>query len=121
MAARQLGWLHSIPESGQGDKKQVWPHSRLEQYRKEGKTPPMPTITAGQYLIDALLKMGPTKAGGMGGEMPVEWLDIFAFSMSTRDVGEPWEMEALHQMSGAYLEGKTEGQNVFSKPPMERG
>lgn len=99
----------------------VWPHTRLEQYRKEGKAPPMPTITAGQYLIDALLKLGACKPGAMGGEVPVEWLDVVAFSMATRAVSEAWEMEALHTMSGAYCEGKELGRDVFSKSPMEQG
>lgn len=80
----------------------------------------MPTLSAGQYLIDALHKMGASKAGAMGGEMPVEWLDIVAFSMATREVSEAWEMEALHRMSGAYCEGKELGRNVFAKSPMDQ-
>lgn len=56
----------------------------------------------------------------MGAEIPVEWPDIVAFSIATRRITEPWEFELIYQMGVAYCEGKSDGRDVFSKPPIER-
>lgn len=104
---------------GEG-KTKPWPHTRLEQYRKEGREPPFPKIQHGHHLINALFEVGPTKHGAMGGEEPVGWLDVDAYARLTEEITEPWEARALIEMSRAYLNGKRSGTDVLSIPPLER-
>jgi hypothetical protein len=106
-----LGYLHSTPKD--------WQETRLDMMRRTGQGLDLPELAAGDYLVDALFKAGPTKAGGMG-EVPMDWLDIWAFAQSTGDVSEPWEAEALHSMSRAYLAAKTAGENPLAIPPIEQ-
>lgn len=86
----------------------------------EGRTPKPVEISAGQYLLEALFEAGPSKPGAMGGELPLEWLDVWAYMQATQAVSEPWEARALVQMSSAYVYEKAAGASVFSIEPRLR-
>jgi len=89
----------------------------MQHYIDVGRKPPLVTLAAGQYLLDALMEAGPAKHDPMGGERPLEWIDLWAYSQTTRAVTEPWEFEALIRMSRAYVEGKVKGANPLAKAP----
>lgn len=56
----------------------------------------------------------------MGGCVPLAWAEIYAFGRATGRIGNPWEYECVHAMSGAYVTGLVEGRNDLSIPPVER-
>ena len=99
----------------------AWGYNRAGSYPRMGQPVPWPQIDAGQYMIDALMDAGPTKPAPMGGDVPLDWLDISAFMGATGDITEPWEAKTLKRMSAAYWQGREEGKDVFSIAPMERG
>ena len=74
-------------------------------------------LDAGEYLLDALVKAGLCGWSPMGDPEPLSWLDLWAFGQATRDVSEPWEYEALAEMSRAFVAGLVLGRNEFSDPP----
>ncbi|MFP4239515.1 MAG: hypothetical protein ACLFRZ_09435, partial [Rhodosalinus sp.] len=114
---RQLGYLHAHVESGTGDKKKRDPKSRMQHYTDAGRPPPLVPLSAGQYLLEALIEAGPSKHDAMGGETALTWLDLWAYGQATQAVTEPWEFEALSRMSRAYVEGKMKGAHPLAKPP----
>jgi hypothetical protein len=91
--------------------------SRSQMYRDEGKTPPVESVPAGSYLIEALFAAGPSMSGAMGGEAPLSWSEIHAFMAATSTITEPWEAQALFDMSRAYVRGKDVGRNPFGIYP----
>lgn len=95
--------------------------SRLQQYQKAKKQPPIIELRAGQYLLDAMFKLRPTRPQPMGGVRPVDWPEVTAFSAGSQRVSEPWELELLIDMAEAYVEGLEAGKNPLSKPPSEWG
>ena len=50
--------------------------------RGEPVEPGLPEIDAGQYLIDAMMALGPTRSNGMG-EEPTDWHIIAPFVQAT--------------------------------------
>ena len=74
----------------------------------------------GYYLVLALFAAGPTLPTPMG-ETPLDWPTILAYSRATGTVIEAWEMQALRDMSRAYMAGQKRGTDVLSKPPIPIG
>ena len=50
---------------------------------------------------------------------PLRWSEIDAYGRSTGVLTEPWEMQAVRDMSVAYLDGLKRGENPLGKPPWE--
>lgn len=76
----------------------------------------MVDLDAGEYLLNALLQIGPVVNNGMG-LVAQPWTEIRAFC---GDSFEEWEAVAIRRMSEAYLRGL----NLTSPlaiMPMERG
>lgn len=94
--------------------------SRMKGYIDAGREPPLPKIEAGQYLVDAMLTLGPIRSMPMGGVRATDWPEIWPFMQATKAVTETWEVEALHAMCGAFAKGLETGKNPFAKSPMER-
>lgn len=62
---------------------------------------PMPPVSAGEWLLAWLFTAGPLASDGMGAR-GLSWPELLAWRECTRPMISPWEMEALHQLSGAY-------------------
>lgn len=62
----------------------------------------MPSIAAGQYLLDLLWEMGPTMPGGMSAG-PVTHTEIVAWCALTGIQLEPWEARCVRRLSVAHL------------------
>lgn len=80
----------------------------------------LPEIEAGQYLIDAWMAAGPTAPGAMG-EVPLDWPAVVAFAQATGAISEPWEFQAVIDMSRGYVVAKTIGENALAIPPVKQG
>lgn len=87
----------------------------------QGIDPPVVEIAVGGYLLDALFEAGPGKPGAMGGELPLEWPDVWSYMQATQAIAEPWEARALMGMSTGYVEEKLAGADLLRKAPVERG
>jgi hypothetical protein len=77
-------------------------------------------ISAGGYLLDALFEAGPDKPGAMGGDLPLEWPDVWAYMQATQAIVEPWEARALREMSIAYADEKCAATDLLRKAPTDR-
>jgi hypothetical protein len=80
----------------------------------------MVPVDEGQYLLDALFEAGPSATAGMGAEIPLSWLEVWAYAQATQNISEPWEFRAIVQMSKAFVRARREGESVFAIPPMEQ-
>lgn len=79
----------------------------------------MPAISAGQYLIEAMQKLGPVRSNGMG-LGPTDWDIIHPFALATGRLVEGWEMETLADMCVGYHAELQAGENPFALSPMEQ-
>lgn len=80
----------------------------------------LPELSAGEYLAEAMMVIGPTRSNGMG-EAATDWDIILPFVSATGRLSERWEIETLADMCRIYASGKVEGENPLSIPPVERG
>jgi hypothetical protein len=74
----------------------------------------------GQYLIETLFEVGPSGPGGMGGEIPLSWGEVWAYAQATQNISEPWEFRAIMRMSRAFVKARNDGESVFAIPPIEQ-
>lgn len=79
----------------------------------------MVDLAVGGYLLNAFFEAGPSKPSPMGGELPLEWPDVWAYMQATQAIREPWEARALIEMSRAYTAEKSHT-GVLRKPPIDR-
>jgi len=79
----------------------------------------LPDIDAGQYLIDAMFVMRPTRSNGMC-EVAADWDIIDAFARASRRISEPWEAETLFAMCEAYRQGREAGVNPLAIAPVDQ-
>ncbi len=76
-------------------------------------------IERGEYLLAALMDLGPTRPTGWG-LRAVDWPEITAFAQGTGRVAEAWEMEALRKMALGYAAGLANGADPLAIMPSER-
>lgn len=81
---------------------------------------PIVPVGEGQYLLDALFEVGPSQAGGMGGEIPLSWGEVWAYAQATQILTEPWEFRSIMSMSRAFVKARKDGESVFAIPPIEQ-
>lgn len=93
--------------------------SRADDYRAAGLPVPFMQVGAGAYLWDALFEAGPIKRTGMGDTMPLEWVDLVAYSEGSGTVSPGEELRILRAMSRAFLDGLRAGENPLSKDPRD--
>lgn len=79
----------------------------------------MPDNAAGQYLVDAMMRMGPSRAA-MEGERAADWPEIDAFSRCTGALLDGWEMETVWRMAQEYTMERRNGKDPLCIPPVER-
>ncbi|WP_294353315.1 hypothetical protein [uncultured Sphingomonas sp.] len=75
--------------------------SRLDALKQAKITPKMPPNPA-PHIIDRLIEIGTTEAGGMGA-VPISWREIVAWQEATWVRLAPWEARLLRRLSAAYL------------------
>jgi hypothetical protein len=102
--AAQLGYLHAPRKD--------------RPTRAEENGIQLPELTAGQYLVDAMLMLGPIRSTGMG-PRPTDWPEIEAFARLTGRISEPWEAETLHAMCLEYVAEYQCGDQLLRRPPMD--
>lgn len=73
----------------------------------------------GEYLLDALFSVGPTDWRG-GEESPIAWSELAGYMRATGAITEPWEAEAVMDMSRAYFRAKREGKDIHCIAPVDR-
>lgn len=56
--------------------------------------------------------------GDMNGRRGVDWTEIDAFARLTRQITEPWEAEALHDMAAAYAAEADQAEDSLREPPL---
>lgn len=78
----------------------------------------LPDISFGEYLLEAMFRLGPTRCNGMA-VTPADWSDIDAFARLTGRISEPWEAEILHDMCQAYHDARQAGENPLAMSPVE--
>lgn len=111
LAARQWGHLHAVPKNCGGE-------SWLKRYRRLRQPLGLPELDGGEYLIDAMFRLGPIRADGMG-LRPADWPEIDAFARLTRRLSAPWEFEALFDMCAGYFAAHEAGQDPLAMSPVQ--
>ena len=97
LAARQLGWAHSVPEGPDGKRGDK---SQLEIARDNGGDVPMPDQRC-PYLFDWLCLAGPAQSGGMG-PIALTAAGLQAWAQGAAIDLQPWEFQVLQRASRAY-------------------
>lgn len=77
-------------------------------------------LVAGEYMLDALFRAGPLGQPTINGRAALSWSEIVAFAAGTHRISEPSEIEDLFDMSRAYLDGLTQGEDPLGAPPYEK-
>lgn len=81
----------------------------------------MPEVGPGFYLIEAFHVLRFATPGPMGeGLQAQSWQEVLAFAEATGRITEPWEVEALFNMSWAYVTEHTKAADSLRVSPMER-
>lgn len=84
-------------------------------------SPTLPDLDGVEDMLrEALFKMGTIRHTDMGGERPLDWPEVLSFARATAYVSEPWEIEALHDMSASYVRGLIGGRSPFGIEPVDR-
>lgn len=97
----------------------MFPETRWQQHEKNtGKTPRLPAVGAGDYLVSAFSECGMVHVGA-NGPQPLPWVEILAYSQATGAVRSRWELSMIRQMSSAYMDGRRAGDDEFGIPPWE--
>jgi hypothetical protein len=85
-----------------------------------GIAPQLPDVGMGAYLVQAFSRLRYAVPSPMGGMVAQSWTEIEAFARATEAISEPWELEALFEMSWIYTEERQAGSNLMRIPPMDR-
>ena len=97
LAARQLGWAHSVPDNQDGKRGEK---TRLEIVESNGGCITMPPQRC-PYLLDWLCQAGPAQSGAMA-LTGLSAAELQAWSTATATALLPWEFRALQRASRAY-------------------
>lgn len=84
-----------------------------------GRECEMPDFESGEYLWRAFNDIG-LASSSSGGLMPILWSEVRGFAEATGAIDEPWEMQAIRQMSEAYVAERHQ-RNPLRISPMDRG
>lgn len=118
---RTLAWLNAVPEApptGKGPIKRkavAERKSRLQILKEKNRVPDLPEVSAGQYLVDYLLEVGPVSAAGMGSDRITcveisKWMELIGITLA------PWEVRLLRRLSGEYA-GESHRATAHDCPP----
>ena len=79
----------------------------------------VPDLDGGQYLLDAMFRLRPTRSNGMA-EVATDWDQIHAFALATGRISEPWEAEVLFDMCQGYSAARQAGEDPLAVSPAEQ-
>lgn len=102
------------------ERKIRWNKTRMDALLEARQTPQVVTIEVGGYLLDAMLRLPPTRPLGQGQYRAADWTEITGFAQATQRIKEPWEIEALFQMAQAFVAGMHTGEDLFGIEPVEQ-
>lgn len=105
---RQMAYLDAYPETET--------KSRRQRMAEQDVEIPLPGLTGGGYMVDALQEAG---VGNASGE-PLSWLDVYSYSICTGNLTETWERRLLKELSAAYCDELAAAKDRFRIPPMDR-
>jgi hypothetical protein len=108
-----LGWFHSTPKADKPSKEKL--PTRVEKIISNGGEPLMPFVDAG-YIVAYWQDMGLVSSGSMGAA-PLPASEIYAWSSLSAVELEPWEFNAIRQMSQNYAAYIHKGENPAEPPP----
>lgn len=77
----------------------------------------VPDVDVGQYLIDAMFRIGPVRSNGMA-ELPTDW-DLILPWCHARGFEQP-EQDLIFDMCQAYAAEKAAGVNHLAIAPVDR-
>lgn len=92
--------------------------SWLKQFQRLKQPLGLPRLDAGEYLLEAMFRLGPTRSNGLA-DVARDWPEIEAFARSTGRIGEPWEIELIFDMCRGYHEAREAGKDPLAMPPTE--
>jgi len=84
---------------------------RYDAYRQAGRTPPVVNAGPADYLLRALMEVGPRC---------VTWQEALAYSQASRTVTEPWEVAALVRLAEEFERGMQIGRSPFGIAPADQ-
>ena len=64
------------------------------------------------YLLEACQNLGWCGFAGMGEPVPIPWAEIKAYNDIADALSEPWEFQAIRDMSKAYVIGNAHGKEL---------
>lgn len=114
---RQLAWLHTAPDPGEGEKAGSRP-PRIREWQRLGKKPPLPPCRA-KHLVDYLFEVGPDMATGMGSTV-LGWQEISAWQASACVPLTAWEAKLLRRLSAAYVRERYDARDPSWPMPMAK-
>lgn len=91
----------------------------MEQYAEAGIAPPLVEVDAGQYLIDAMFALGPSRPLGGGGLRATDWPEIAGYAAAQGPFAR-WELQALADMCAHWCRGYRHGASALAVSPLER-
>ena len=91
----------------------------MQRMNEVGRSLGLPDLNAGGYLLEALFQVGPMSQTQMG-EAPLNWQELALYGHATQALSEPWEYQALFDMSRAYMAARRSGENPFSISPVDQ-
>ena len=94
--------------------------SRAEAARKFGQSVEMVELEAGDYLLSAMIDLGPVRDAGMGGRRATDWPEILTYADATGRISRGVEAEIMRAMCVRYLSGMVLGEDPMSISSMER-
>ncbi len=113
-----MAWLNATPrpdnppEKGGAKPPDI---SRADQLKKDGVSPKMPHNPA-PHIIDRLVEIGLTEAGGIGAA-PLSWREITAWQVATSIALPPWEARLIRKLSVEYLAESSRAKSEACPPP----
>ncbi|HBU13511.1 MAG TPA: hypothetical protein DEF16_00630 [Gemmobacter sp.] len=92
--------------------------SWLKQFRRLKQPLGLPRLDAGEYLLEAMFRLGPTCSNGLA-DVARDWPEIEAFARVTGRISEPSKCELLYDMCRGYHEAREAGKDPLAMPPAE--
>lgn len=77
-------------------------------------------VAEGEYLLKAMRDAGAMVRNDMEGERALNWSEVYAYAKATKQIEKPWELEIVHNLSRAFVEGKALGSDPLSISPIEQ-
>jgi hypothetical protein len=106
--ARQLGWLHAVPDREK--------RSRMATLESIGGDLRLPDLHRGEYLAQMMMELGPTRSNGMG-DGPTDWDVIAPFGEANGlDLGD---MQTLAAMCRGYYRTREASTQPYALAPVD--